>query len=68
MPPMPPAEELPYGTAWRPIEAARAAAVAAGKAADLPMRLAKYELRKEAELAESNAIQVAMPAQQAGIK
>jgi len=61
-------EELPYGTAWRPIEAARAAAVASGETVDLPMRLAKYELRKEAELAESNAIQVAMPAQQATIK
>jgi hypothetical protein len=49
-----PTEELPYGTAWRGVEAARAAAVASGAAVDLPMRLQKYQLRKEAELQESN--------------
>lgn len=61
-------EELPHGTAWRSIEAARAAAVAAGQAEEVPMRLQKYQLRKQAELETSNAIQVAMPSHQAEIK
>lgn len=50
----PPTEELPHGTAWRGVEAARAALVASGGAADLPMRLQKYQLRKEAELQDAN--------------
>lgn len=58
-------EELPHGTAWRTIEAGRAAAVAAGNAVDLPMRLEKYQLRKEAELQESNIHAVTMPNQAA---
>jgi hypothetical protein len=45
-----PAEELPHGTAWRPVEAFRKAAVDSGKCVDVPMRLTKYQLRKEAEL------------------
>jgi hypothetical protein len=32
------------------------------------MRLQKYQLRKDAELAESNLAAVAMPSQKAGIK
>jgi hypothetical protein len=45
-----PAEELPHGTAWRPVEAFRKAAVDSGNCVDVPMRLTKYQLRKEAEL------------------
>jgi hypothetical protein len=50
------------------VEAARAAAIEAGECVDLPMRLQKYQLRKDAELAESNIAAVAMPNTQPGIK
>lgn len=59
------AEELPHGTAWRTVEAGRAAAIAAGNAVDMPMRLQKYQLRKESELQESNIHAVTMPHQAA---
>lgn len=50
------AEELPHGTAWRAVEARRAALFDAGRAVELPMRRLKYDARREAEEAESNIL------------
>lgn len=50
------AEELPHGTAWRGVEAYRAALVDAGRAADVPLRRLKYDARKQAEAAATNAL------------
>ncbi|WIA15789.1 hypothetical protein OEZ85_002402 [Tetradesmus obliquus] len=59
------AEQLPVGTAWRGVEAYRAAVVESGKAVSVPMRRLKYDQRKRREDEAANAISVAAGASQA---
>lgn len=58
------AEELPVGTAWRGVEAARAAAIEAGNAVTVPMRRLKYDVRRQSEAAASNALSATIGSQQ----